>query len=83
MTTENKRVCNFIVAVPALMEFLSAVGYRVLLQFRWPVEAFTTNGTFVWIVLGVNGYDMAFQVAGVGTFMITVGTMVGLIFLVR
>lgn len=31
MTTENKGVCNFEVAVPALMEFLGAVGDRVLL----------------------------------------------------
>lgn len=54
----------------------------MLLQFRRPVEAFTTDGTFVWIVLGVNRYDMAFQVTGVGTFVITVGTMVGLILLV-
>lgn len=83
MATENKRVCNFEVAVPALVEFLGAMGYRVLLQFRRPVEAFTTDGTFVWIVLGVNRYDMAFQVTGVGTFVITVGTMVGLILLVR
>lgn len=82
MTTENKRVCNFKVAVTALMEFLGAVGYRVLLQFRRPMEAFTTDGTFVWVVLGVNRYDMAFQVTGVGTFVITVGTMVGLILLV-
>lgn len=81
MATENKRVCNFKVAVPALMEFLGAMGYRVLLQFRWPVEAFFTDSTFVWIVLGVNRYDMAFQVAGVGTFVVTVGTMVGLILL--
>lgn len=83
MATENKRVCYFKVAVPALMEFLGAMGYRVLLEFRRPVEAFSTDGTFVWIVLGVNGYDMALQVAGVRTFVITVGTVVGFILLVR
>ena len=81
MATENKRVCNFKVAVSALMEFLGAVRYRMLLQFRRPVEAFPTDSAFVWIVLGVNRYDMAFQVTGVGTFVITVGTMVGLILL--
>lgn len=83
MATENKRVCNFEVAVAALMKLLGPVRHRVLLQFRRSVEAFTTDGTFVWIVLGVNGYDMAFQVTRVGTFVITVGTMVGLILLVR
>lgn len=82
MSTENKRVCNFKVAVPALVEFLGAMRHGVLLQFRRPMEAFSTDGTFVWIVLGVNRYDMAFQVTGVGTFVITVGTMVGLILLV-
>lgn len=83
VTTENKRVCVFVIAMSALVEFLGAVRHRVLLQFRWSVEAFTTNGTFVWIVLGVYRYDMAFQVTGVGTFVITVGTMVGLVLLMR
>lgn len=83
MATENKGVCDFKVAVPALMDFLSTVGYRVLLQFRWPVEAFPTNGAFVGIVLGMNRYDVTLQVTGVGTFVITVGTMMGLILLMR
>lgn len=83
MATENKGVCNFKVAVPALMEFLGAVGHRVLLEFRRPVEAFPTDSAFVRIVLSMNRYDMAFQVTGVGTFVITVGTMVGFILLVR
>lgn len=83
MTTENKGICIFVITVPTLMEFLGAMGYRVLLQFRWSVETFATDGTFVWIVLGVNRYDMAFQVAGIGTFVITVGTKVGLILFVR
>lgn len=83
MATENKRVGNFEVAVAALVEFLGAVGHRVLLQLGRPVEAFTTDGTFVWVVLGVNGDDMALQVTGVGALVVTVGTKVGLILLVR
>lgn len=82
MATENKRVCVFKVAVSALVEFLGAVGDRVLLEFRRPVEAFATDGTLVWIVLGVNRYNMAFQVTGVGALVVTVGTMVGLVLLV-
>lgn len=83
MATENKGVCNFKVAVPALMELLGAMGYRVLLEFRRPMEAFPTDSTFVWIVFSVNRNDMALQVTGIGTFVVTVGTMVGLILLMR
>lgn len=82
MAAEDEGVCDFEVAVPALVEFLSAVRHRVLLELRWPVEALSADRTFVWIVLGVNRYDMAFQVTGVRAFVITVGTMVGLILLV-
>lgn len=83
VTAENKGICIFVVTMPTLMEFLGSMRHRVLLQFRRSVEAFPTNGTFVWIVLGVNRYDMAFQVTGIGTFVITVGTKVGLILFVR
>lgn len=83
MTTENEGIRVFVITVPTLMEFLGTVGHRVLLQLRWSVEAFAADGTFVWVVLGVNGYDMAFQVTGVGTLVITVGTEVGLILFVR
>lgn len=82
MAAENEGVCNFEVAVSALVEFLGAVRHGVLLQFRWPVEALSAHRTFMWIVLCVNRYDMAFQVTGVRAFVITVGTMVGLILLV-
>jgi hypothetical protein len=83
MATEHKGVRDLEVAVSALVQFLGTVRRRVLLQFRWPVEAFIADGTFVGVVLGVHRYDVALQVTGVGALVFTVGTQVGFGLLVR
>lgn len=64
------------------MQFLDTMRRRVLFEFRRPVEAFPTYGTFMGVILSVHRYDVALQVAGVRTLVVTVSTLVGLSLLV-
>lgn len=58
MPTENERICDFKVAMPALVQLFSLVRRRVLLELRRPVKALSTDLAFMRIVFGVNGNNV-------------------------
>lgn len=79
MATQGERVGRVKVAVPTLVHLVAFVCLGVLLQLRGPVEAFLTHVTLMGEVLGVNGNNVSFKVAGVGALVLTVRTLVGLV----
>lgn len=58
MPTENKRICDFEVTMPALVQLLGLMRSGVLLQLGRPVKALSADLAFMRVVFGVNGNDV-------------------------
>lgn len=78
MPTKYKRIWSFKVTVPTLMYLFTFVGFTMLFELRWTMEAFFTHLTFVGKVLRVNRNNVSFQVAWVGALMVTMWTLMSL-----
>lgn len=62
MPTENKGICDFEVAMPALVQLLGLMRSRVLFQLGRPVKALSADLAFMGVVFGVNGNNVTLQV---------------------
>lgn len=79
MATQGEGVRSIEVTMPALMHLVAFVCLRMFLQLRGPVKAFFTHVTLMGEVLGVNRDNVSFQVTGVGTLVLTVWALMGLV----
>lgn len=77
VAAQDERVGGLEVAVAAVMDLLALVRLAVFLEFGGAVEAFVAHVALVGELLGVDGNDVAFQVAGVGALVVAVGALVG------
>lgn len=79
MAAQDEGVGRFKVTVSALVDLFPFVSFAVLLELRRAVKAFLAHLALVGEVLGVNGDDVPFKVAGVSALVVTVGALVSFV----
>lgn len=75
---QYKRIWRFKVTVSTLMYLFTFMGFTMLFELWWTMEAFLTYLAFVGKILCMNWNNVSLQVTGVGALMVTVWTLMSL-----